>query len=72
MNTTLTIRIPSRLRRELKEMSKLEHVPMSELVRVSLANFVSLRKFRKLRQQVLPFAEAQGLLSDEDVFRVLS
>ena len=28
--------------------------------------------FRNLRRKTLPFAEAQSLLTDEDVFRLLS
>jgi hypothetical protein len=31
---------------------------------------VAVARFRELRSKILPFAEAQGLLTDEDVFRV--
>jgi hypothetical protein len=31
-----------------------------------------VNRFRELRRKVLPFAEAQGLVTDEDVFRAVS
>ena len=34
--------------------------------------FVAIERFRALRRRTLPFAEAQGLLTDEDVFRAIS
>jgi hypothetical protein len=33
---------------------------------------VAVTRFRELRRKALPFAEAQGLVTDEDVFRVVS
>ena len=38
----------------------------------SLRRYVAVEKFRAVRKKILPFAEAQGLLSDEDVFKALS
>jgi hypothetical protein len=32
----------------------------------------AVARFRELRKKTLPFAEAQGLVTDEDVFRTLS
>lgn len=71
MNRVLNIRIPDALRSELMALSKEEHVPFSSLVRESLRQYVAIRRFRRLRSKVLPFAEAQGLLTDEDVFKNL-
>ena len=72
MNTTLTIRIPKDLRAELMHISKAEHIPLSDLVRESIQKYLAIRHFRRLRGKVLPFAEAQGLLTDEDVFKAIS
>jgi hypothetical protein len=33
---------------------------------------VAVARFRELRARTLPLAEAQGLLTDEDVFRAVS
>lgn len=71
MNRVLNIRIPDDLRSELMALSREEHVPFSSLIRESLREFLAVRRFRRLRAKVLPFAEAQGLLTDEDVFKRL-
>lgn len=72
MNQTVTIRIPNELKRELHRISREEHIPLSDIVRDSLRKYVARRRFRKLRETVLPFAEAQGYLTDEDIFKEFS
>jgi predicted transcriptional regulator len=69
---TLTVRLPDDLRKELQQISDSEAKPISDLVRESIQRYVSIYNFRKLRNTVLPFAEAQGILTDEDVFRSIS
>jgi predicted transcriptional regulator len=69
--TTLTVRIPEKLRREIQAISKDEKVAVSDIVREAIRRYVAIQRFRSLRRRVLPFAEAQGLLTDEDVFRAL-
>ncbi len=69
MNRVLNIRIPEDVRAELMAVSKQEHMPFSSLVRESLREFLAVRRFRRLRGKVLPFAEAHGLLTDEDIFK---
>ena len=72
MNQPITIRIPEYMREELQEISKSEDKPVSDLVRESLRRYLSVYRFRKLRNMVLPFAESQGILTDEDIFREIS
>ena len=72
MSQTMTVRIPDDLRKDLKEISRGEGKPVSDLVRESLKKYVLLYRFRKLREMVLPFAEAQGILTDEDVNKLIS
>ena len=72
MKQTLTIRIPDDLREELKKISQEESKPVSDLVRESLKRYVAIRKFRAIRRKVLPFAESQGILTDEDVYKLIS
>jgi hypothetical protein len=54
---TLTIRLPNEIR---------------DIVRESIRRYVAVEKFRTLRKKALPFAEAQGFLTDEDVFKAIS
>jgi predicted transcriptional regulator len=69
---TLTIRLPSELRDDLNQISREQNKPVSDIVRDSLRRYVAVEKFRALRAKVLPFAEAQGFLTDEDVFKAIS
>lgn len=71
MEPTLTIRMSARLRKDLRQISKQEQVPVSDIVRKSVTGYISVYKFRQLRGKVLPYAEAKGWLTDEDVFRAL-
>jgi len=70
--TTLTIRLPETLKTDLDEISREENKAVSDIVRESLRKYVAIEKFRSIRRKILPFAEAQGLLTDEDVFKALS
>ncbi len=71
MKHPITIRLPDDLRKVLQDISKQENVPVSDIVRESLRKYISIHRFRQLRSKVLPFAEAQGLLTDEDIFKEL-
>ncbi|MCX7012642.1 MAG: CopG family transcriptional regulator [Candidatus Sumerlaeota bacterium] len=70
--TTLTIRLPEDLRAELERISREERKAVSDVARESIRRYLSIQRFRALRKKALPFAEAQGLLTDEDVFKAIS
>ena len=69
---TLTIRLPDDLRADLQKLSQQQNKPVSDIVRESIRRYVAVERFRALRKRVLPFAEAQGFLTDEDVFKAIS
>ncbi len=69
---TLTIRIPDELKADLQRISRQQKKPVSDVVRESLRRYVAVEKFRAVRKKVLPFAEAQGFLTDEDIFKAIS
>jgi predicted transcriptional regulator len=71
MDRPLTIRIPEDMRKRLQYISKKDNTPVSDIVRESIRKYISLHKFKELRAKVLPFAEAQGLLTDEEIFKKL-
>ena len=72
MKSALTIRVSDKVKKELAELAKDLGIPVSDLIRESLDHFIAVRKFRKLRGVILPFAETQGLLTDEDIFNKIS
>ena len=72
MKNTITIRLPDKLQKELNMVVKKEKISKSEIIREAIARYLALKRFQQLRKRVLPFAEAQGLLTDEDVFKAIS
>jgi predicted transcriptional regulator len=72
MKRALSVRLPDDLRKDLQQISDAEAKPVSDLVRESIQRYVAIYNFRRLRNTILPFAEAQGILTDEDVFRSIS
>jgi predicted transcriptional regulator len=72
MNQSISIRIPDDIRKNLKAISKKEGKPLSDLVRESLQKYIAVYRFRQLRNTVLPFAESQGILTDEDAYEYIS
>lgn len=70
--STLTVRIPDDLHRQLEKVSRQQHRPASDLVRESLRRYLVTEQIGALRRMTAPLAEAQGFLTDEDVFKTVS
>lgn len=66
-----SVRIPDSLDDEINQLIGPTR-SKSELIRDALTQYVRREQFKRLRGQVLPFAEAAGLLTDDDVFEFLS
>ncbi len=72
MKTILTIRLDRDLERRLARLAKKVGRTRSDLARDALRRALSQLEFEQLRRRVLPFAEARGYLTDDDVFRDIS
>jgi predicted transcriptional regulator len=72
MKGTLTIRLDQDLERMLDRLCKRTGQSRSDIVRQAVRREVSLSRFDNLRRRAMPFAEARGFLTDEDVFREIS
>jgi predicted transcriptional regulator len=70
--STLTIRLDPKLEKELDRIARQTGRTKSEIAREALQRQVAVTRFREMRRRTLPFAEAQGLVTDEDVFRALA
>ncbi len=64
----VTFRISDEPRRALDDYARQQQRPVSETPRESVRRYLLVQRFRELRKTVLPFAEAQGFLTDEDIF----
>ena len=70
--TTPTIRLDPRLEKALERIARSTGRTKSEIARAAIERQVAVARLRELRRKTLPFAESQGLVTDEDVFRLLS
>ena len=68
----ITIRLPEDLEKELETVIKEEKTSKSEIIREAISRHLARKRFKRLRRQVLPFAEAQGIFTDEDVLEAVS
>ena len=69
---TITIRIDDQLESDLEALAKREGKTKSELARELLRKHLLLRELDAIREQLRPYAEAAGYLTDEDFFREMS
>ncbi len=72
MRETLTISLPKELRRNLDKTAKAEGVTASEFVRRSVKVALFRRSLLAARRELVPQARAQGIYTDEDVFKTIS
>ena len=70
--SALTIRLDPELERRLNRAAKRSGRSRSEFVRDALKRQLAVAQFDDLRRRIMPFAEAQGYLTDDDVFRDVS
>ena len=69
---TLTIRLDKELEELLTKASRRTGKNRSEIAREALRRQIRLESVEELRKRIMPFAEARGYLTDEDIFREVS
>ena len=70
--TTLTIRLDEDFDKLLLRAARKSGKNRSEIAREALRRQLRISQFEALRRRIMPFAEARGYLTDEDVFRDVS
>lgn len=70
--SALTIDLDPDLEAQLERAAERSGRSRSDFVREALRRQLALSQFEDLRRRIMPFAEAQGYLTDEDVFRDVS
>jgi len=71
-SSTLTLRLDRALERQLAQLAKRSGRSRSDIARDALRRQLAILQFEDARRQLMPFAEARGFLTDEDVFRAIS
>ena len=68
MQETITITLPEETKLVLDDVRRKEGLSLSELVSEAIKEYLFFRRFRLLRERVIPKAQAQGIYTDQDVF----
>jgi predicted transcriptional regulator len=70
--STLSIRLDEDLEKLLANASKQTGRSRSDVAREALRRQLKLTHLETIRRRMMPLAEARGILTDEDVFSVIS
>lgn len=70
--SAVTIRLEPQLQKLLDQVCKQSGRTRSDVLREALVRQLSIIRFEQLRRQIMPFAEARGYLTDEDVNKAIS
>ncbi len=70
VSNLVNVRIPLAVRKELQNISKREHVPISNLIRDSLREFLAVRRFKRWQKDVSRFARKAGYISEDDILKM--
>lgn len=71
MRKSITISLPEEMEAAVDEFIREEGISRSELIRESLHDYLYFRKLKKTRETMLRKAEARGVFTNEDVFRLV-
>jgi metal-responsive CopG/Arc/MetJ family transcriptional regulator len=72
MRQSISISLPDQTKDELDRYVGERGLTRSDAVREAVQEYLFIRRFRELRRRLMPYAEAQGIYTDEDVFREIS
>jgi metal-responsive CopG/Arc/MetJ family transcriptional regulator len=64
----ITVNLPAEIRTALDDASRRDGVSRDEFVSQAVKERLFAQRFRLLRDRMVPKAQAQGVITDEDVF----
>jgi len=68
MQESITVLVPTELKAALDELTRTVGTSSDELVGEAIKQYLFVRRFRALRERMVPAARAQGIVTDQDVF----
>ncbi|RCL65655.1 MAG: hypothetical protein DBW78_04905 [Rhodothermaeota bacterium MED-G64] len=72
MKNRISFRVSDDLSKQISDAASKSAQSKSSFIRSCIQKDLAIRQFRSLRAQMMPIAEKNGFLTDEDVFRVVS
>jgi predicted transcriptional regulator len=72
MRSVLSVSLPDKMAEELDALAKATGRNKSDIVKESLAIFLWEAKFKQVKNRLVKKAKAAGIVTEEDVFKVVS
>jgi predicted transcriptional regulator len=72
MRSVLSVSLPDKMAAELNALAKSTGRNKSDIVKESLAIFLWEAKFKQVKNRLVKKAKAAGIVTEEDVFKVVS
>ena len=72
MRQSVSISLPTRLKAKLDQAVKKDRMNRSDIVREALREYFARKDLERIRQNMIPLAEAKDVYSDEDIFKEVS
>ena len=72
MRETVSISLTNEMKKKLDEVASRENVNRSEIIKAALKQYFSVIEFRRIRNLMIPKAEAAKIFSEDDVYKLIS
>jgi metal-responsive CopG/Arc/MetJ family transcriptional regulator len=72
MQEIITVTLPEETKLALDDATRNEGISPSELIGEAVKEYLFFRRFRLLRERMIPKAQAQGIYTDQDIFERVS
>ena len=72
MRSVLSVSLPEKMASELDAIARETGRKKSDIVKESLGEYLWEARFRRIKKRLSPKAKAAGLVTDDDVFKVVS
>jgi len=72
MKQNVTVSLPEKISSDLRKIAKDEGISKSQIIRNALEDYIFIKKFRTIRSKMMAKAQAQGVFTDDDVFKKIS
>ena len=72
MRESVSISLPPWLKERLDQSVNGDQMNRSDIVREALKEYFTRKDLERIRQSMVPLAEARGIFTDDDVFREVS
>jgi predicted transcriptional regulator len=72
MSNVITVRIDEEVKVMLDSFSKRSKTGKNEIINKALRHYIYLQEVKEIREELRPYAEAQGYYKEDDLFESIS